>query len=148
MTTVTVVQNNFNGGEFSPSLYAAFDLSKYSNAVKIAKNAIISKTREIMNRQGLEFVAEVYKTSGNIRLLPFKYNSEQSYIVEAGDKYFRFIKDGGLVSWTPADVVEYEANGWTENKNDAVTLDRKNCYGFGTAETITPPILSKNYILL
>lgn len=142
MTTVTVVQNNFNGGEFSPSLYAAFDLSKYSNAVKIAKNAIISKTREIMNRQGLEFVAEVYKTSGNIRLLPFKYNSEQSYIVESGDKYFRFIKDGGLVSWTPADIVEYEAIGWTESKDDAVTLDRKNCYGhdeFGGIERITPP---------
>lgn len=113
MTTVTVVQNNFNGGEFSPSLYAAFDLSKYSNAVKIAKNAIISKTREIMNRQGLEFVAEVYKTSGNIRLLPFKYNSEQSYIVEAGDKYFRFIKDGGLVSEMLYEEVGYTAECWT-----------------------------------
>lgn len=122
MTTVTVVQNNFNAGEFSPSLYAAFDLSKYSNAVKIAKNAIISKTREIMNRQGLEFVAEVYKTSGNIRLLPFKYNSEQSYIVEAGDKYFRFIKDGGLVSEMLYEEVGYSAESWT-GKSTPVKLN-------------------------
>lgn len=142
MTTVTVTQKNFNSGEITPALWSAYDLDKYQNGMKVAQNAVITKTREVMNRQGLEYVAEVYKTSGNIRLLPFKYNSEQSYIVEAGDKYFRFIKDGGLVLRTPADIVEYEANGWTENKNDAVTLDRKNCYGFnefGNAETITPP---------
>lgn len=97
MPTVTVTQNNFNGGELSPSLYAAFDIAKHGNAVKIGKNAIISKTREIMNRQGLEFIAEVFNSDKDVRLLPFKFNSEQSYIVEAGDGYFRFVKDGAIL---------------------------------------------------
>lgn len=98
MPTVNVTQNNFNSGELSSSLWAANDLQKYGNAVKVAQNALVSKTREIMNRGGLEFCAEVYKENSDVRLLPFKFNSEQAYIVEAGDRYFRFLKEGGLLS--------------------------------------------------
>ena len=102
MPTVNVVQNNFNGGELSPSLIGSFDIEKYQTCFKKGLNAVMTETREIMNRSGLEFVCEVEDSSNPVRLLPFKFNAEQSYIIEAGNKYFRFLQDGGLLKY-PSD---------------------------------------------
>ena len=99
MPTVSVVQNNFNGGELTPSLIGSFDIAKYPTCFKKGLNAVVTETREIMNRSGLEFVCEVEDSSSPIRLLPFKFNAEQTYIIEAGSSYFRFIKDGGLLKY-------------------------------------------------
>ena len=128
MPTVNVTQNNFNSGELSSSLWAANDLQKYGNAVKVAQNALVGKTREIMNRGGLEFCAEAYKENGDIRLLPFKFNSEQAYIVEAGDKYFRFLKEGGLLS---KDKVVQESRLYLQD------VQSKNKYGAYTISSTT-----------
>lgn len=32
------------------------------------------------------------------RLIPFQFNNEQGYVIEAGDMYFRFYRDGGALS--------------------------------------------------
>lgn len=99
MATVSVTQNNFNGGELSPSLVGSYDLEKYQTCFKKGQNAVLTETREIMNRSGLEFVCEAADSNNPVRLLPFKFNSEQTCIIEAGEKYFRFIQNGGLIKY-------------------------------------------------
>jgi hypothetical protein len=49
------------------------------------------------NRTGFKYVAQVKDSSKDVRLIPFAFNTEQTYILEFGDYYVRVIKDGGQV---------------------------------------------------
>ena len=87
-------QRSFTGGELSPALYARNDLAKYAIGLKTLKNGFVRAEGCVSNRAGLELVAEVKNSESKVRLLPFSFNTEQTYIIELGDKYARFIKNG------------------------------------------------------
>ena len=90
-------QKSFTGGELSPALYSRNDLAKYSVGLKTLKNGFVRAEGCISNRAGLELVCEVKDSSSNVRLIPFSFNTEQTYIIELGDKYARFIKEGAQI---------------------------------------------------
>ena len=90
-------QKSFTGGELSPALYARNDLAKYSVGLKTLKNGFVRAEGCISNRSGLELVCEVKNSSSKVRIIPFSFNTEQTYIIELGNKYARFIKDGGQI---------------------------------------------------
>lgn len=92
-----VTQQSFTGGELSKPLNARNDLAKYQNGAKTIKNGFVRQEGAVSNRAGLEFIGEVKESAKKTRLLPFSFNTEQAYIIEAGNKYFRFIKDGGYI---------------------------------------------------
>lgn len=97
MADLRALQPSFTAGELSPALWARVDLAKYASGLKRARNVFIHPHGGVSNRAGLEFVGEVKDSSNNARLIPFQFNTEQSYILEFGDKYFRVYRDGGLV---------------------------------------------------
>lgn len=104
-----VIQKSFTGGELTPALYDRNDLSKYASGAKLIRNGIIHQEGAVSNRAGLEFVGEVKDSSKKTRLIPFSFNTEQTYIIEAGDKYFRFIKNGGyIINPETNEIVEIE----------------------------------------
>lgn len=90
-------QKTFTGGELSPSLYARNDLAKYANGLKTLTNGFVHAEGCVSNRAGLEYVCEVKDNSKKVRLIPFSFNTEQTYIIELGNEYARFIKDGGQI---------------------------------------------------
>lgn len=90
-------QKSFTGGELSPSLYARNDLSKYEVGLKTLKNGFVRAEGCVSNRAGLELVCEVKDSSSPVRLIPFSFNTEQTYIIELGNQYARFIKDGAQI---------------------------------------------------
>ena len=90
-------QKSFTGGELSPALYARNDLAKYAIGLKTLKNGFVRAEGCVSNRAGLEMVCEVKDSSKKVRLIPFSFNTEQTYIVELGDNYARFIKDGAQI---------------------------------------------------
>ena len=105
-----ISQYSFTGGELSPSLYGRIDVAKYANSVKTLKNGFVRAEGGVYNRAGLEFVAEV-KDSGVSRLIPFAFNTEQTYIIEVGEEYFRFIKDGGqIIDPDTEEIIELETS--------------------------------------
>ncbi|MGM9993300.1 MAG: hypothetical protein ACI37R_01060 [Candidatus Avigastranaerophilus sp.] len=91
-------QKSFTGGELSPALYARNDLAKYSVGLKTLKNGFVRAEGCVSNRAGLELVCEVKNSNSRVRIIPFSFNTEQTYIIEFGDKYARFIKDGGQIT--------------------------------------------------
>lgn len=95
--SIRVSQNSFSKGIISPSIQGRVDLEQYSLGVKELKNGIVMQEGCLVNRPGLEFLTKVKYSSKKTRLIPFVFNLTQSYIIEAGDKYFRFIKDGGYI---------------------------------------------------
>lgn len=97
MADLRAYQPSFTAGELSPALWARVDLAKYGSGLKTAVNLFIHPHGGASNRAGLEFIREVRTSANNARLIPFQFNTEQSYILEFGDKYFRVFRNGGLI---------------------------------------------------
>lgn len=91
-----LIQPSFAGGEVSPSVAARVDLSKRAVAVERAENFFVRVTGGMESRPGLQFIAPA-KTTGTTRLIPFEFNTEQTYIIEVGDQYMRFYTYGGQI---------------------------------------------------
>lgn len=118
-----LAQYGFSGGEWAPELFGRTDLEKYALALLRAKNCLISKPGSIVNRPGLEFVGEVRDSSKSTRIVPFQFNTVQTYVLEWGDEIMRPIMDAGqilqssqnVVSITQASpgVVEITGHGWS-----------------------------------
>ncbi len=94
---VRYTQTSFTGGELSPSLYARNELAKYSIGLKTLKNGFVKTEGSVSNRAGLEFVCEVKDSSKITKIIGFSFNTEQTYIIQLGDKYARFIKNGAEI---------------------------------------------------
>ena len=97
MTGTRLTQMSFSRGELAPALYMRTEIEQYSLGCKEIKNGFIHQEGCVSNRSGFEFVGEVKNSNHHTRLLRFAFNSEQTYIIEAGNKYFRFIQDGGYI---------------------------------------------------
>ena len=98
-------QKSFTGGELSPSLYERNDLSKYLVGLKTLKNGFVKAEGCVCNRSGLELICEVKDSSSKVKLIPFSFNTEQTYIIELGNNYARFIKDAGQIVSGENDVL-------------------------------------------
>lgn len=90
-------QSSFTGGEISPKLYARSNLDPYKNSVAELENFMIWAYGGVERRPGTRFSAEVKDSSKNALLVPFKFGTTQSYILEFGDLYMRVYKDYGQV---------------------------------------------------
>jgi len=98
MARVHPFQTNFTAGELTPKLAGQTDFKKYSNGVEILENMTVFPQGGATRRYGTRFVAEVKDSTKKCRLIPFEFNVEQSYVLEFGDQYIRFYKDGGQIT--------------------------------------------------
>jgi hypothetical protein len=92
MARVHPFQTNFTAGELTPKLAGQVDFKKYNNGVETLENMTVFPQGGATRRYGSRFVAEVKDSSKITRLIPFEFNIEQSYILEFGDQYIRFLK--------------------------------------------------------
>lgn len=97
-------QLSFSGGEVSPALYARVDLVKYSTGLRTCKNFMVMRHGGVTNRPGTGFVGEVRDSSKAVRLIPFVFNTAQTYILEFGDLYMRVIKNGAHLTETAQNI--------------------------------------------
>ena len=97
MARVAVQLTNFTGGELSPRLDGRNDLAKYASGCKTLQNMIVYPHGSAARRPGTNFVAEVKTSSAFTRLIPFEFSTTQTYILEFGNEYIRFYKDGGAI---------------------------------------------------
>ncbi len=94
---VHTIQPSFSGGELAPSLHARVDLAKYATGLKTCRNFFVQAHGGVANRPGTKFVCETANSAKTTRLIPFEFNTEQTYILEFGHQTMRVIKDGGQV---------------------------------------------------
>lgn len=121
-------QRSFSGGELSPSLYARTDFNKYPIGAKKIRNFIVLKHGGISTRPGTRFVGEVKNSTKRIRKIKFKFNNQQTYILELGEGYIRFIKQGNYI---------YEASQAVTNiTTGATTVFTVTGHGYSTGQEI------------
>ncbi len=106
MARTRTIQNNFTSGELSPRMEGRSDFPKYQNAVKTMENLIPLKFGGAVRRPGTRFVAEAKDSTKKTRLIPFEFNDTQAYIVEVGNLYMRFYRNGGRIESPPLTPVE------------------------------------------
>lgn len=103
----SLLKTSFTGGEWSPTLYGRTDLQKYASACRTLKNFIIHPHGGASNRGGTEFIHEIKSSSAKSRLVSFQFSVIQSYILEFGNLYVRFYRDGGIIVQTLADTTAW-----------------------------------------
>ncbi|MBF0589012.1 MAG: hypothetical protein HQL53_07795 [Magnetococcales bacterium] len=91
------IQPSFTGGELTPSLHSRVDLSKYNTGLKTCKNFFVHAHGGVSNCPGMEFLNRAMNSTHAVRLIPFQFNTEQTYVLEFGELYMRVFMDGGPV---------------------------------------------------
>lgn len=92
----SVMLPNFNAGEISQNLYARVDLEKYRSGAQLLRNFFVDYRGGVSNRPGTKFIAHAAQVT-NVRLLPFVFSRDYSYILELSDHELRIFFRGTLV---------------------------------------------------
>lgn len=113
------MQTSFVSGELSPSLAARIDLERYASGLALCRNAIVLPQGGVTNRPGTEFICNAHATGatiGPVWLIPFTFNSEQSYaLLFQQDKFFIVKRESGTSGLvTLADIPVEVAHPYAE----------------------------------
>lgn len=100
------LQTDFTGGELDPMLLGRVNADRYGLAAKELTNMWVRVSGGAEGRAGLRYVNQARDNTGNIRLIPWVYNRDQSYVLELTDGKMRFIQQGQFV--TKQDGTIYE----------------------------------------
>jgi len=92
-----VVLPSFAAGEISPALHGRVDLAKYQVGLATCLNWFIHPFGGASTRSGTAWVGAALDAAKRSRLVPFSFNTQQTYVLEFGDQKMRVIKDGGYV---------------------------------------------------
>jgi hypothetical protein len=103
-TDVRTLTRSFAAGEITPELFGRIDLAKYQTGLSRCHNFIVLPHGPIINRGGLEYVLETKDSTKPSRLIPFYYNTDQTYVLEVGHLYMRFHTAAGTLVETALNV--------------------------------------------
>lgn len=125
-----VQQISFTRGEITPLIGGArTDIEQYAIGLKTLKNGFVHQEGCVSNRAGLEYVGEVKDSTKDVRLIPFTFNSSQTYVIEFGEFYCRFIQKGGYIIYPATYGVTYSGTfeyiESVQNKNDKTVYKYK-----------------------
>lgn len=94
---VKIIQPSLAGGEVSPAVATRVDIEKFKSSLALCENFVVQQHGGVTKRPGFKFVAEVKDSTLATRIIPFSFNTEQTYILEFGNLYMRVHKDGEQV---------------------------------------------------
>lgn len=95
MPVLHQLQPSFNNGEISPLLYDRVDFQKFVSSVKTGKNMFVHPQGGMSNRAGTVMLAQAKDSV--VRLIPFEFSSNETYVIEFGNGYCRFFTSEGQV---------------------------------------------------
>ena len=92
-----IIQRSFASGEISPSLQSRADIVKYATGLNLCENMIVRAQGGVYSRPGTRFVGEINDSTKTGRLIPFSFNTEQTYMLVFEDLTMQVVKDGAYV---------------------------------------------------
>lgn len=88
---------SFAAGEISPEMFGRIDLVKYQTGLAKCRNFIVLPHGPVVNRSGTQYTLEAKDSTKPVRVIPFYYNTDQTYALELGHLYIRFHTAGGTL---------------------------------------------------
>jgi hypothetical protein len=145
MPQAHVIQHAFNGGEVSPLVRPRLDIEKYRSSCSRLRNFIVHPQGAASNRPGFRYVATPkYSTTKDNIVQEFIFNVDQTYILEIGDLYIRFITNGAQVNVDPDDVDQWSSLT-TYAIGDYVTYNGSTLYYAIAASTNKQPDIETTF---
>lgn len=120
------IQTNFSTGEISPLMQSRVDIQQYYNAAKKIENMYVFPEGGVTKRPGLQYLGTTKYNNKSSILIPFRFSTDQAYILEFGHEYFRIWANGGIVT-TGSNVLtnptfSSSGTGWTTSTNGTGTV--------------------------
>jgi hypothetical protein len=113
--SVHISLNNFTGGEVTPEVAARTDLQKYGTSCRTMFNYRPLPWGGAKYRASTIFAARCKYDDRETCLIPFKYSTTITYVIEMGDLYMRFYYGTGIqLAIAAADAIYWDSNsGYT-----------------------------------
>lgn len=114
MTRIRQTKTNFTSGEVSDDLLGRGDLRAYQNGALELRNLFIFPTGGVTRRAGLRYMDTV---AGDGRLIPFEFNTQQTYLVVLTSNQIAVYLDGALVETlvSPWPINDISQVTWTQS---------------------------------
>lgn len=123
-----IILPSFAAGELAPSMYGRVDLAKYHVGAALLRNYFVDYRGGASSRTGTSFVGQVKDSTTPNRLIPFQFNTTQTYALVFGNQSLRFVTNGGYVLETPTNI-----GGITQANPGVVTDD---AHGYSNGDTV------------
>tara|TARA_R110000824_G_scaffold3241_2_gene15388 strand:+ start:7541 stop:10294 length:2754 start_codon:yes stop_codon:yes gene_type:complete len=146
MAKVSPIQSNFNGGEISPLIFGRPDLDKYKTGLKSCQNFVPLLQGPVERRPGTKHINNVKASSKSTRIISFEFSTTQAYVIEVGDLYMRFYKNGARIHEADTEITGATA------ANPVVVTSNSHGYSDGDELYISDVVgmtelNGKNYII-
>lgn len=103
MSQTRTYRQSFGGGEVTPEFWGRIDDSRYAAGLAVCRNFLVKPQGPVENRPGTLFVRAAKYADKAARLLPFTYSTDQTMVLEFGERYVRFHTNGATLLYpTPA----------------------------------------------
>lgn len=108
-----ILKPSFTAGEISPALYGRTDIAKYDSGAAKLSNFLVLRYGGVANRPGTKYIS---KTANNKKavLIPFRYSTEQNFIIEITAGKIRFYTNKQQVTADDGSVYEID-NDYSED---------------------------------
>ena len=125
MAKVRRLFQSFGAGEMSPEMFARVEDARFQSGVAKMQNMVAQPQGSARNRSGFEFVREVADSTKETRVIPFRFSTDQTTVVELSEGKFRFHTMGATLFYvqpktTPIANITTGPGGqitFTENHN-------------------------------
>ena len=127
MTSVVTVKSNFTAGEVAEHLLGRSDLAAYHNGARRLRNCVILPTGGVRRRPGSRRLSEIGTPA---RLIPFEFNTEQTYLLVLTHYEMAVYRDGALLDAgivTPWPNQDLPHLSWTQSA-DTLLIVTPNRY--------------------
>jgi hypothetical protein len=157
----TLIQRSMASGEISPALYQRTDLQKAASSLRTAKNGFIRKGGGFTNRAGTSLVYGPTALQNTFEGGPYEdagapiasnaifakweaSNSADAYVLEFGNGFLRFTKNGALVT---VDTVNDWSSATSYVIGDLANYQGANYYCISAHSNQQPPNATYWYAL-
>lgn len=96
MTRANAAIVNMAGGELSPLVDARTELKIFKQSASRIQNFIVLPQGPVTYRPGTAHVHTTRRNNNGV-FIPFQFNDEQSYLIEATEQYFRFYRNNAII---------------------------------------------------
>lgn len=92
-----VLQNSFAAGEIAPSLLGRTDIKNYQAGASKLKNFVVLPQGAIRQRAGFQYIGSAINSASPVRLIPFRFSSSQTFVLEFGSHTMRILTRGAYI---------------------------------------------------
>lgn len=91
------IQRSFTGGELSPELQSRADIGKYTTGLAKCDNFIIKSQGSVVTRPGFQYLHSITTDSTIVKMVPFEYSSDDTFMLVFNYGNMYVMKNGSLV---------------------------------------------------